>query len=345
MRASIIVPAYNAEAFVGQAIESVLSQTEPDCEILVIDDASKDGTASVVARKAEQDRRVQLLRNTVNLGPAATRNRGIARASGDWVVLLDADDTFHPQRIGTLVSLGERHGADMVADNLLLCPEDSEEPERPMLSPAELPGLTWLSAAAFVDGNIGSRHTPRINYGFLQPVIRRQFLQTHGLRYDERNRFGEDFMLALSCLLAGARWLITPEALYRYRVRAGTLTDIQSAGDLSRIGAMEEALLRDNPHVAADPALVSALRRHHRKVQYLFHYRAFADAMKARAFDRALGLLFHSTGGFRNIVAESLIQVPRIAAKALSGGYGADGRTPAHTTTPRQRESPRNPIG
>ena len=121
IRVSVIMPAYNAEQTVARAIESALAQTEPRCEVLVIDDA----TADIVARIAEQDRRVHLLRNTTNRGPAGARNDGLAVARGDWIALLDADDTFAPHRVATLKALGELHNADIVADNLLLCPEDN----------------------------------------------------------------------------------------------------------------------------------------------------------------------------------------------------------------------------
>ena len=167
LRATIVVPAYNAEPFVAQALASALSQTERHCEIIVIDDASSDATATIVARVAEQDRRVRLLRNVDNLGPAASRNRGIAAARGEWIALLDADDEFVPHRMETLIALGERHGADMVADNLLLCLDETAESSEPMISARTLPTGKFLTAAAFVAGNIGSRWTPRVSYGFL----------------------------------------------------------------------------------------------------------------------------------------------------------------------------------
>ena len=71
------MPAYNAEQTVARAIESALAQTEPRCEVLVIDDASSDATADIVARIAEQDRRVHLLHNPTNRGPAGARNAAL----------------------------------------------------------------------------------------------------------------------------------------------------------------------------------------------------------------------------------------------------------------------------
>jgi hypothetical protein len=181
--------------------------------------------------------------------------------------------------------------------------------------------IRWLSAAEFVAGNVGSRHTPRISYGFLQPLIRRGFLEAHGLRYNEQNRFGEDFMLYLTCLLKGARWLITPEAMYRYRIRRGSQTDVQSADDLLRIRLLEHQVLRNDPVVASDPALARALRHHKRKVEHFYYYRAFVDALKAGETKQALRFLLESASGFRHIVLEGLRQGPAVTVKALRGGY------------------------
>lgn len=319
IRVSIVVPAYNAEPFITSALNSALRQTERRLEVLVIDDCSRDATARVVKDIAARDRRVRLLRNLVNRGPAASRNRGLLESRGDWIALLDADDAFTPERLEMLLSLSEMRGADLVADNLLLCPDDAGSPAEPMLSHAVLPAARWLSPAEFVAGNIGSRYTPRISYGFLQPLMRRQFLHRHGLLYDERNRFGEDFMLYLACLLKGARWWLTPQAMYRYRVRSGTLTDVQSAADLHRIRTLEDRLLREDPLVASDPELASALRRHKAKIDRFYYYRAFTDAVKAGAYSVALRQLLQSAAGFRYILLESMTQTPRLTRKMLHG--------------------------
>jgi glycosyltransferase involved in cell wall biosynthesis len=321
IRASIVMPAYNAASDVRRSIGSALAQTEPRCEVLVIDDASNDNTVAVVRQLAEHDGRVRLLRNAVNRGPAASRNRGFAEARGDWIALLDADDEFAPHRIETLISLGERHAADLVADNLLLCPENGIGPAQAMIPAWALPVGGFLSLAVFVAGNVGSRHTPRVSYGFLQPIIRREFLQAHDLRYQESNRFGEDFLLYVACLLNGARWWVTPEAMYRYTVRPGSLTDVQSAADLQRIRSVESALLCNDALLASDPDLASALRRHKAVIDRFYYYRAFVDALRARAASRVLRVLFESPLSLPYIVQESLLRAPKITMKALRGGY------------------------
>jgi glycosyltransferase involved in cell wall biosynthesis len=327
IQASVVIPAYNAAGHIERSVSSALEQTVSNIEVLVCDDASLDNTADVVARMTARDGRVRLLRNAINGGPAAARNRGLEAARGAWIVLLDADDTFLPHRIETLIALGERHKADLVADNLLLCPEGGV-PLGPMISPELLPGGRWLSPAEFVEGNIGSRWTPRVSYGFLQPVIRRSFLAAHEIRYDARNRFGEDFLFALTCLLHGARWWLTPEPMYRYLVRAGTLTEVQSASDLLRIRTFEQEVLRNAAVVGADPKLARALRRHARKMDHFYCYRAFTDELKKRAVGRALRFVRERPDGFHYIMLEGMAQAPRVTLKALRGGFRNEGRPP-----------------
>jgi succinoglycan biosynthesis protein ExoO len=76
-----------------------LGQTDPRVEVLVIDDASTDDTVAIATEIARQDGRVHVLRNRVNSGPAAARNKGLRQARGDWIALLDADDMLLPHRL------------------------------------------------------------------------------------------------------------------------------------------------------------------------------------------------------------------------------------------------------
>jgi glycosyltransferase involved in cell wall biosynthesis len=320
-RASVVIAAYNAERYIEPAVASALGQTIQDIEVIVVDDASSDATAAIVSRQAERDRRVQLLRLPVNRGPSAARNLALSRAGGDWVASLDADDSFAPLRLATLIALGEETQAEMVSDNVLLCAEDGSAPPTPLIPYAAWPAPRHLPAAEFVAGNIAGRHNPRRSYGFMSPIFRCEFLDRHQLRYDEQNRFGEDFMLYVSCLAAGARWWVTPDAMYHYTVRRGSLTEVQSAADLLHIRTFESNLLASNPLVRAEPAFAQALMRHKSMIDRCYYYRAFTDAVKAGEIGRARRLLFESANGFRCIVQESLAQTPAIATKAWRGGY------------------------
>ncbi|MBW4599323.1 MAG: glycosyltransferase family 2 protein [Calothrix sp. FI2-JRJ7] len=95
---SVIIPAYNAEVFIGRTLESVISQTYKNLEIIVVDDGSQDGTASIVESFMEIDSRIVLLKQA-NAGVAAARNLAIAKSSGEFIAPIDADDIWYPEKI------------------------------------------------------------------------------------------------------------------------------------------------------------------------------------------------------------------------------------------------------
>ena len=113
-RVSVIMPAYNAERFIEEAIGSVIRQTVQDWELLVIDDGSTDATVAVVEKLARTDSRITLLRNEVNMGVAKTRNRGLDLCRGRFAALLDSDDIWHPQKLERQLQLAEDTGADVI---------------------------------------------------------------------------------------------------------------------------------------------------------------------------------------------------------------------------------------
>lgn len=92
---SIITPCYNGEKYIVETIESVLSQTYKNWEMIIIDDGSKDSSAEIVKKYQEKDSRIRFLQQ-VNAGSAAARNNGIRHANGRYICLLDADDVWNP---------------------------------------------------------------------------------------------------------------------------------------------------------------------------------------------------------------------------------------------------------
>src|SRR5689334_2160139 len=98
---SVVIPTYNRAELVGEAIDSVLGQSRPPLEVIVVDDGSTDDTADVVGRYGA---RVVYLRQP-NCGPATARNVGVARARGDLIALLDSDDRWLPRKLELQVPL------------------------------------------------------------------------------------------------------------------------------------------------------------------------------------------------------------------------------------------------
>lgn len=100
-KVTVIMPAYNAAEGIATGIDSILSQTWKNIELLVVDDCSSDNTREVVERYAEKDDRVKLLSTVGNSGPYVARNIALKEATGDFVTINDADDWSHPEKIET----------------------------------------------------------------------------------------------------------------------------------------------------------------------------------------------------------------------------------------------------
>lgn len=111
---SVIMPAYNAERFLEDAIRSVMAQSVTDWELLVLDDGSTDATAAIAANLAQQDSRIRFLPNEVNMGVAKTRNRGFDLCRGQYVALLDSDDIWLPEKLEKQLALAQNTGADIL---------------------------------------------------------------------------------------------------------------------------------------------------------------------------------------------------------------------------------------
>ena len=114
---SVIMPAYNVEPYIGDAIRSALAQTFTDFELIVVDDGSKDGTAEVVKGFAKQDGRVKLVQQG-NRGLAGARNSALRAARGEFFALLDSDDLWEPTFLAEqLAILRARPEVDIVTGN------------------------------------------------------------------------------------------------------------------------------------------------------------------------------------------------------------------------------------
>jgi succinoglycan biosynthesis protein ExoO len=205
---SVVLPSYNAQGCIMRAIDSLRAQTFAEWEAIVIDDASADGTAALVEGICREEPRLGLIRLARNGGPAHARNAGLAVARGTWIALLDADDAWRPDRLARL--LEQAADADAVFDNLAGY-DPLDRVETPALFPMFPAGA--LTIEALLSPRIaGSRY----DFGYLKPIMRREFLHDHGIRYDESLRTSEDLLLYTTVLLVGARTRTVPAPLYLY---------------------------------------------------------------------------------------------------------------------------------
>lgn len=113
---SIIVPVYNAEAYLPDTIAMVKEQTYPDWELILVDDCSRDRSVEVIkdVLEREPDERIRLILQEKNAGAAAARNRGLKEAKGRYIAFLDADDVWLPQKLEVQMEYMEKQGVGFV---------------------------------------------------------------------------------------------------------------------------------------------------------------------------------------------------------------------------------------
>lgn len=301
-RTAFIIAAYNAEATLERAVMSALAEPET-AEVCIVDDASRDGTAALAQALAARDPRVSVHILPANAGPAAARNLAIARTTSPWLTILDADDYVLQGRLNRLHA--GAHEADLIGDVLIRRREGEPLAWSPSPLAPERLGLT-----RFLLGNLGGSQGP-LDLGFLKPLMRRSFLDQHGLRYREDMRLGEDYQLYARALAKSARFLICGEAGYISVERAGSLSHDHSEIDLQRLRDCDDDIARVRELSAPEQR---ALRRHWQSVDRRLQWRRLISAVKARNAGAALST-FHSLDA-------SLYLIAKLAEQAWLRGSG-----------------------
>ena len=123
---SVVMPSYNAEKYISEAIQSVIAQTYENWELLIIDDCSTDSTANIVKQFSDVDSRITLYSNPKNMGVALTRNKGMNLAKGSWIALLDSDDVWHKDKLEKQLVAAENTGADIIYCSYSLMDKNGE---------------------------------------------------------------------------------------------------------------------------------------------------------------------------------------------------------------------------
>ena len=106
---SVLMPAYNSEKYISEAIESILNQTFTDFEFIIINDGSTDKTAEIINKYAKSDNRIKFVNNTKNQGLIAVLNEGLDIATGEYIARMDSDDISLPERFAKQIEYMDKH--------------------------------------------------------------------------------------------------------------------------------------------------------------------------------------------------------------------------------------------
>lgn len=133
---TVVMPNYNGHRFVEQAIDSVLSQTYQDFELLIVDDCSEDDSLQLIKQKAQSDSRIRVIALEKNVGVANARNVGIREAKGKYIALLDNDDLWTADKLECQLAIAEK-GADIVYCSYDFIDEQNNEVKKPFIVPKQ----------------------------------------------------------------------------------------------------------------------------------------------------------------------------------------------------------------
>ena len=254
---SVVLPCYNAESYIQEAIESILQQTHTNLELIVIDDGSTDGSLKIIRALAATDDRVKIIARE-NRGLIASLNEGIAVAQGDYIARMDADDISLPDRLSRQLTYLQQHQLDLVGGSILRFYPGTSRRERRKDYPESHDELVACLLS------IKSR--------LPHPAVlaKKSLLLQHP--YNPRYKYAEDYALWLELALSGdCRFGNLPEIVLRYRAHA---TQVTATNRRDNRAAKKQAFIDLMvPRAKNDRALVESIYNLWQSKSYLKRWR------------------------------------------------------------------------
>jgi teichuronic acid biosynthesis glycosyltransferase TuaG len=252
-KVSVIIPAYNAEKYLKESVDSILNQNFKDLEVVVVNDASKDNTLKIANELRKKDKRVKVISYEKNKGRGGAVNVGFENAKGEYITFLDSDDLMYPERLEKQVKFMQAHsGIDMTYGNMVIFQEGKDiktydaieftkDPKKIMqgfskLSMEKLKQLPY--ASAILNKN---SFTPAFKNEYIpvaSVMFKRKIIDS-GIKSDEDLKNSEDYDLWLQIVGAGYKLKKVPIFTFRYRKHPG-----QKSGNPKKMEIAKEYILK-----------------------------------------------------------------------------------------------------
>lgn len=208
---SIIIPVYNTEHYLEACLNSLISQLQPDDEIILVNDGSTDGSGNICEKISKQHTHFLQYINKGNKGPSSARNVGIASATKDYVLFIDSDDMVKDNYLTTLRSnLSDNKEIDVLMFGFETFPDGR------VVYPGFSEGLK-RTRHELLKNNLAINRNNDFCFSW-RFAIKRSYISQNDFRFDEGVYIGEDYLFNSKALLAGGLVYVMREALYMYRV-------------------------------------------------------------------------------------------------------------------------------
>ena len=229
---SVIVPVYNTARWLGECLDSILTQDAFDLEVICVDDGSTDESPEILKNYAEKDSRVKIITQR-NQGVSVARNTGLDAAQGDYVWFFDSDDTINPVSVEAVYQAAVDHGMPQV----ICFPMTSKFGDEDYLGPRN----TKKSSKKQISRLMGTFHTgpetmqilleeKRNWFWVCMHIIRRDFLVDNGLRFLEILRRHQDVEFMVRVYRDATSVFCIPQMVANHRIREGSTIDKVSRG-------------------------------------------------------------------------------------------------------------------
>lgn len=219
---SVLLPAYNAERYILQSVQSVLGQTFEDFELVVVDDCSTDGTSALLA--SVTDPRLRVIRNPVNLGVVGTLNRAMSAARGRLIARTDADDYCLPTRFARQKAFLDQHPDVLLVGARMFNLEDGKVTQNPRVANTDPQVLRWQQHI-----------TNRVGHPSM--MFRAEVVGQLGTYLREELKYAEDFDFTHRVLRIG-NIAVLPDPLMIYRLHGTNLTRRHRAEMITKVVAV-----------------------------------------------------------------------------------------------------------
>lgn len=252
---SVIVPIYNVESYLAQCLDSILSQTFTDFELLLIDDGSTDGSAAICERYAAQDDRIRIFHKE-NGGLVSARQHGFPPARGEYVTFVDSDDWIDPSMYQKMCSAAKDTGADMVCCGYTAVTPEKNIERRDFCKPGpynkqQLEELIYPQMLFF-----GSFFHYGISPSVCNKLFRRTLLEKHIYNVPLSIKLGEDALVSYICLLDSNMVCFLEESLYFYRSNVSSITHHMDKKRLSENHTLFDTFDQIMPHACMERQLL-----------------------------------------------------------------------------------------
>lgn len=233
---SVVIPVYKVEAYLTRCVDSVLSQTLQDLQIILVDDGSPDNCPRICDDYAKRDHRIQVIHKE-NGGLASARNAGMAVATGKWLFFLDSDDWLEPDGLENLLSIGEEYQVDFVRYRAIR----SGWPGMEEHAPARVESVRELRHGYYDRQQIVDEvyprliTTPQLTMGAIVgawgSLYNLDFLNRNNLRFYEEVKFSEDLVFSARVVRAASSfYFVDTPGVYHYFYNPNSISKSFRAG-------------------------------------------------------------------------------------------------------------------